>query len=97
MEGVGRLSVSVALNGIDFTRVPGELRVYETLRLRSVLPARGRACGGTTLTLRGDGLRASPDLSVLFVKGARREIVKARYDEAVRCVLCETPAWVAPP
>ena len=60
------------LNGVDFVPVPGTLAVYGRLGVRSVAPLTGPRAGGTVLELRGLGLRASPELSVLFVRGGRR-------------------------
>ena len=93
LGGAGRMAVAVALNGVDFVDVPGELVVYGRVGVREVTPALGSRSGGTSLELRGPGLRATPELSVAFFKGATKLSVAGEYDAAARCVRCTTPAW----
>ncbi len=93
LGGAGRMAVAMALNGVDFVDVPGELAVYGRVGVRAIAPPLGPRAGGTRLELRGPGLRATPELSVVFIKGATKLSVPATYDAAARCVACETPAW----
>ena len=93
LGGAGRMAVAMALNGVDFVDVPGELVVYGRVGVREISPALGSRSGGTSLELRGPGLRAAPELSVAFFKGATKLSVAAEYDATARCVRCKTPAW----
>lgn len=92
-RGEGSLSLSIALNGVDFVEVPGEIGTYARLSVASLSPALGPAVGGSRVELRGEGLRDTGALCVLFVAGVHRRVVRATFDQHAGCAVCETPAW----
>ena len=93
LGGTGRVAVAMALNGVDFVDAPSPFTIYGHLNLAAISPTVGLAGGGATVELRGVGLRPSSELSALFVKGSKRQVVAATYDAAKGCATCVAPAW----
>jgi len=91
--GEGSLSLAVAMNGVDFVQVPRELNTYAQLSVTSISPDLGPTQGGSRVEIRGEGLRNTEGLSVLFVSGHHRHIMPATYDEDLKCAVCESPGW----
>jgi hypothetical protein len=92
-RGEGALNLSIALNGVDFVEVPGEIDTYARLTVASLSPALGPSVGGSRIELRGEGLRDAEALCVLFVAGEIRRVVPATYAPHADCAVCESPAW----
>lgn len=59
--GAGPLSVSISLNGQQFSRLALRFQQYEEPRVLSLSPAVGHATGGTTVQLHGDHLLGGTD------------------------------------
>ena len=94
LGGVGSCAVAVALNGVDFVEAPGTLEVYGLLSLASATPALGPRAGGTSVALRGVGLRPTAELAVRFVRGGRAALASGvAYDAKSGAVTCASPAW----
>ena len=91
--GVAELAAELTVDGIHYTPAPTAFTLTPPTALASVTPAVGSLAGGTTIQIRGTGLFASPDLSILFVKGATRKVVPATYDPVLGCATCVAPAW----
>ena len=91
--GVAELACELTVDGVHFTPAPHAFTLAAPTALASVTPAVGCLEGGTTLQIRGKGLFASPDLAILFVKGATRKVVPATYDPLLDCATCVAPAW----
>ncbi|KAL3920636.1 MAG: hypothetical protein SGPRY_005181 [Prymnesium sp.] len=93
LPGVGPLSPSIALNGRDFVPIEGGVEVYGPLTLETTLPSIASRAGGTTLQLRGRGIRPTAELTACFVKGEWRAEVPATFDETSGCAVCVTPPY----
>jgi len=93
LAGVGSLSLALAMNGVDFVAVPGQLDVYAELAVETLSPAVGSRSGGTVVRVHGPGVAHSRQLTVCFVKGAWRAEVPATFDAAAGCASCVTPPY----
>ena len=91
--GVADLAAEITFDGVHYAPVPNDFTLSAPTSLVKVTPACGSLNGGTKLCVSGNGLINSPDLAILFVKGATRKVVPATYDEALGCMTCTTPVW----
>ena len=91
--GVAELGVELTVDGVHYLPTPTAFTLTSPLSVTSISPAVGTYNGGTTLQIYGKGVVDSPDLSVLFVKGATRKVVPATYDLSLGCATCVAPSW----
>jgi len=92
-EGVGELAVDMSVDGVHYLPAPTNFTLAAPTTLASLTPACGALGGGTSVKIGGLGLIDTPDLAVLFVKGATRKVVPATYDAASGVATCVAPAW----
>jgi len=93
LPGIGYLSAELAMNGVDFVPIPGNFFVHGQTSIDSLTPSIGSRSGGTVVRVHGQGIAATQELCVCFVKGEWRVEVPASYDAESRCATCVAPPY----